>query len=148
MGQQLLQKSLSSVFSALIILSLLFCFYVDYAAIFREHRDLKGMISPQNTIASSLSYYRKAPNKILPLVPFAEDAHRIQQIQAGQKPRVMVLVVGETARAESFALNGYAKNTNPELSQLNIKLFPGQLLRHGHCGIGSLHVFWDATKKL
>lgn len=121
LGQQLLQKSLSSIFSALIIVSLLFCFYVDYAAIFREHRDLKGMISPQNTIASSLSYYReKAPQQNLPLVPFAEDAHRIQQIQAGQKPRVMVLVVGETARAESFALNGYAKNTNPELSQLNI----------------------------
>ena len=32
----------------------------------------------------------------------------------------MVLVVGETARAESFSLNGYAKNTNPELSKLDI----------------------------
>jgi len=34
--------------------------------------------------------------------------------------KLMVLVVGETARAESFSLNGYAKNTNPQLSQLDI----------------------------
>ncbi|EKA66726.1 phosphoethanolamine transferase EptA family protein [Acinetobacter baumannii IS-143] len=32
----------------------------------------------------------------------------------------MILVVGETARAESFSLNGYAKNTNPELSKQDI----------------------------
>lgn len=32
----------------------------------------------------------------------------------------MVLVVGETARAESFSLNGYAKKTNPELEKLNV----------------------------
>lgn len=121
LGQQFMQKLLSSVFSALLMFSLLFFFYVDYAAIFREHRDLKGMISPQNSIASSLSYYqKKAPKQNLPLVRFGEDAHLIQPIQSGQKPKLMVLVVGETARAESFALNGYARNTNPELSQLKI----------------------------
>ncbi|WP_267314111.1 phosphoethanolamine transferase domain-containing protein [Acinetobacter lwoffii] len=54
-----MHKSLSSVVSLGLILGLLFCFYVDYAAIFREHRDLKGMLSPQNSIASTLSYYKR-----------------------------------------------------------------------------------------
>jgi lipid A ethanolaminephosphotransferase len=121
LGRQLLLKSLSSVLSLGLILSLLFCFYVDYAAIFREHRDLKGMISPQNSIASTLSYYKKkAPKANLPLVTFGEDAHLLQQTQMQSKPKLMVLVVGETARAESFALNGYARNTNPELSKLQV----------------------------
>lgn len=121
LGRQLLHKSLSSVLSLGLILSLLFCFYVDYAAIFREHRDLKGMISPQNSIASTLSYYKKkAPKANLPLVTFGEDAHLLQQTQMQIKPKLMVLVVGETARAESFALNGYARNTNPELSKLQV----------------------------
>lgn len=121
LGRQLLHKSLSSVLSLGLILSLLFCFYVDYAAIFREHRDLKGMISPQNSIASTLSYYKKkAPKANLPLVTFGEDAHLLQQTQMQSKPKLMVLVVGETARAESFALNGYARNTNPELSKLQV----------------------------
>lgn len=121
LGRQILQKGLSSVVSLGLILGLLFCFYVDYAAIFREHRDLKGMLSPQNSIASTLSYYKKkAPKANLPLVAFGEDAHLLQQTQMQEHPKLMVLVVGETARAESFALNGYARNTNPELSKLAV----------------------------
>jgi len=120
-GHQLVHKSLSSVVSLGLILGLLFCFYVDYAAIFREHRDLKGMLSPQNSIASTLSYYKKkAPKANLPLVAFGEDAHLLQQAQMQEHPKLMVLVVGETALAESFALNGYARNTNPELSKLAV----------------------------
>jgi len=121
LGRQIVQKGLSSVVSLGLILGLLFCFYVDYAAIFHEHRDLKGMLSPQNSIASTLSYYKKkAPKANLPLVAFGEDAHLLQQAQMQEHPKLMVLVVGETARAESFALNGYARNTNPELSKLAV----------------------------
>ncbi|AUC07914.1 phosphoethanolamine--lipid A transferase [Acinetobacter lwoffii] len=121
LGRKILQKGLSSVVSLGLILGLMFCFYIDYAAIFREHRDLKGMLSPQNSIASTLSYYKKkAPKANLPLVAFGEDAHLLQQAQMQEHPKLMVLVVGETARAESFALNGYARNTNPELSKLAV----------------------------
>ncbi|MCJ0927088.1 phosphoethanolamine--lipid A transferase [Acinetobacter lwoffii] len=121
LGRKILQKGLSSVVSLGLILGLMFCFYIDYAAIFREHRDLKGMLSPQNSIASTLSYYKKkAPKANLPLVAFGEDAHLLQQAQMQDHPKLMVLVVGETARAESFALNGYARNTNPELSKLAV----------------------------
>lgn len=121
LGRKILQKGLSSVVSLGLILGLMFCFYIDYAAIFREHRDLKGMLSPQNSIASTLSYYKKkAPKANLPLVAFGEDAHLLQQTQMQEHPKLMVLVVGETARAESFALNGYARNTNPELSKLAV----------------------------
>ncbi|MEK5777958.1 phosphoethanolamine transferase domain-containing protein, partial [Acinetobacter nosocomialis] len=81
-------KSLSSLLSAGLILGLLFCFYVDYAAIFREHRDLKGMISPQNSIASTVSYYKKkAPKANLPLITYGEDAHLLQQAQMQKQPK-------------------------------------------------------------
>ncbi|WP_151740105.1 phosphoethanolamine transferase [Acinetobacter nosocomialis] len=119
----LLKKVLSIALAFAVVGGLLFAYYVDFAAIFREHRDLKGMISPQNTISSVMSYYRKkAPKKNLPLVKYGEDAHQVQQTQK-DLPKLMVLVVGETARAESFSLNGYAKNTNPELSKQNILNF-------------------------
>ncbi len=116
----LLKKVLSIVLAFAVVGGLLFTYYVDFAAIFR---DLKGMISPQNTISSVMSYYRKkAPKKNLPLVKYGEDAHQVQQTQK-DLPKLMVLVVGETARAESFSLNGYAKNTNPELSKQDILNF-------------------------
>ncbi|MDO7538552.1 phosphoethanolamine transferase [Acinetobacter nosocomialis] len=119
----LLKKVLSIALAFAVVGGLLFAYYVDFAAIFREHRDLKGMISPQNTISSVMSYYRKkAPKKNLPLVKYGEDAHQVQQTQK-DLPKLMLLVVGETARAESFSLNGYAKNTNPELSKQDILNF-------------------------
>lgn len=121
MIRQLWQKIWVSVLALLMLAGLLFIFYVDFAAIFREHRDLKSMISPQNMISSFASYYQnKTPKQNLPLIRYGEDAHLIQQVYAANKPKLMLLVVGETARAESFSLNGYAKTTNPELSKLNI----------------------------
>ncbi len=115
------KKGLHIVLSLILMGALLFVYFVDYAAIFREHRDLKGMLSPQNSIASTFSYYhKKAPKQNLPLLSYGEDAHLVENVSANSLPKLMVLVVGETARAESFSLNGYAKNTNPELSQQNI----------------------------
>lgn len=116
------KKLFAMSFSFIAIFALVLSFYIDLASIFREHRDLKGMISPQNVIASSFSYYRKQmPKENLPLILYGEDAEHIQKPnQKQEKPKLMVLVVGETARAESFSLNGYSKNTNPRLSKENI----------------------------
>ena len=56
----LLMKKLGSIVASCAIIGiLLFAYYVDFASIFREHRDLKGMISPQNSISSLMSYYQK-----------------------------------------------------------------------------------------
>ncbi len=119
--KMLLKKAVYSFASLAIIGGLLFSFYVDFAAIFREHRDLKGMISPQNAIASTTSYFhKKAPKKNLPLLTYGDDAHLVEKIGSLNTPKLMVLVVGETARAESFSLNGYSKNTNPKLSKQDI----------------------------
>lgn len=117
-----LKKIVALTISLVFIGGLLFIFFVDFAAIFRESRDLKGMISPQNMIGSSISYYKKkAPKKNLPLVLYGEDAH-ITNSTVGL-PKLMVLVVGETARAENFSLNGYAKDTNPKLAKQDILNF-------------------------
>ncbi|WP_436898556.1 phosphoethanolamine transferase [Acinetobacter gyllenbergii] len=121
-GRQFFKKIMASFFSLMLVCGLLFIFYVDFAAIFRENRELKGMISPQNMIAASVSYYKKkAPKENLPLVHYGDDA-QVSQTQKGA-PKLMVLVVGETARAENFSLNGYAKETNPKLSKQDILNF-------------------------
>lgn len=119
----LLKKIIASIVSLAMIGGLLFVFYVDFAAIFRENRDLKGMISPQNMIASFASYYKKkAPKENLPLVTYGTDAV-LQKNNPSKLPKLMVLVVGETARAENFSLNGYTKNTNPKLSKQDLLNF-------------------------
>ncbi|WP_171294315.1 phosphoethanolamine transferase [Acinetobacter sp. MB5] len=98
----------------------LFSFYGQYAPIFREHRQLKSQISPMNVLSSGTSYIRKQfkhTNK--KLVPYGLDAH-VVATAAQSKPKILVVVVGETARAQNFSLDGYGKETNPELSKLDI----------------------------
>ena len=61
LSKVLIKKAISAVASFAVILGLLFIFYVDYAAIFRENRSIKGMISPQNVI---LIFIKKPQRKI------------------------------------------------------------------------------------
>ena len=98
----------------------LFSFYSQYAPIFREHRQLKAQISPLNVLSSGTSYLTKQfEHSDKTLVPYGQDAH-VVAAAAQTKPKILVLVVGETARAQNFSLNGYSKKTNPELSKLDI----------------------------
>ena len=73
-------------------------------------------------IASFASYYKKkAPKENLPLVVYGEDAV-MKKAQDSSLPKLMVLVVGETARAENF-FKWLWQNTNPKLSQQDILNF-------------------------
>ncbi|WP_445116268.1 phosphoethanolamine transferase [Acinetobacter sp. WZC-1] len=145
----LIKKTVNVLGSLMLIGSLLFVFYVDYAAIFRENRTLKGMISPQNFIASVVSYYHhKLPAQNLPLIPYGEDAHRAEQIAAQRLPKLMVLVVGETGRAESFSLNGYAKNTNPQLSRQTDLINFGQVSSCGTATAVSVPCMFSGMPRL
>ncbi|MBJ9985732.1 phosphoethanolamine--lipid A transferase [Acinetobacter sp. S40] len=122
--KHLFLDKLISLMVALFIIGLgLFSFYSQYAPIFRENRELKAQISPLNILSSSWSYaHKNVKTQNLPLISYGEDAHQISY--AIQQPaKIMVLVVGETARAQNFSLNGYPKMTNPELSQLDIVNF-------------------------
>ena len=61
---------------------------------------------------------------------------------AQARPPLFVVVVGETARADHFSLNGYDRDTNPELAARKVLSwhnvqFPG----HQHAGVVALHVF-------
>lgn len=120
--QSLLLSKLTQIGLSLLLIGVIsYSYYIDYAAIFREHRELKGYLSPQNAFGSSWSYYRAhRPKKNQPLLPYGEDAHLVQRTATHVKPQLVVLVVGETARAESFSLNGYQRPTNPQLSQQDI----------------------------
>jgi lipid A ethanolaminephosphotransferase len=53
------------------------------------------------------------------------DAHLAPSTTAPGKPRVLVLVLGETARAANFSLLGYPRNTNPQLAGLDVVAFGG-----------------------
>ncbi|MDI9348341.1 MAG: sulfatase-like hydrolase/transferase [Methylacidiphilales bacterium] len=52
----------------------------------------------------------------------APDA-QVKNLHSNTLPTVMILVIGETARAKSYSLNGYPRATNPYLSKQSVISF-------------------------
>lgn len=82
----------------------------------RENRSVAVLINPVSPINSAYSYLRHQyrEHHAAPLLRIASDATRAAV--AGSRPLLVVMVVGETARAQNFQLDGYGRATNPGLS--------------------------------
>lgn len=92
-------------------------FYQDHASLLRNHRELRHMLVPVNFIAGVGSHIGDKLKPTIAYTRIGEDAERITPTSE-QKPLLIVFVLGETARAANFSLGGYARPTNPALSQI------------------------------
>lgn len=101
------------IVSAATVVSLLLIFGGQYAVLFREHKTLRYYTNPTYVIYSAGQYLHglvtENPAK---LQMIAKDA-QITALDADRE--LIVFVVGETARADRFSLNGYYRDTNPRL---------------------------------
>jgi len=94
--------------------------YLNQKEIFslgRNHREIRHMIAPLNVISATYSHVRDSIETPAVYRQLALDASHVEAIGEDIRPSVHVLIVGETARAASFSLNGHLHNTNPELAQ-------------------------------
>lgn len=107
----------------LVLLAVLLVFQ-DFSALMRNKKELRYLITPANvmySMARVLAGDARAANLVRTAV--GADA-RLGPSWAGRtKPALFVIVVGETARAANWGLNGYARQTTPELSQLKVLNF-------------------------
>lgn len=98
-------------------------FTPQYTSFFREHKLLRYYANPVTPLYSALRFatdtLTAADTRMRELVGL--DAH----IPAGDTSReLIVLVVGEAARADHFGLNGYDRDTTPLLAGKDIINFP------------------------
>ena len=92
-------------------------FYQDHASLLRNHREIRHMLVPVNFIAGLGSHVGDKLKPTIPYTRIGEDAKRVVSV-SGQKPMLVVFVLGETARAANFSLGGYSRPTNPALSRI------------------------------
>jgi len=106
---------LGNVLATLMVLAAVtFVFYKEYSSLLRNNRYIREQVLPLNVVRHTYGYLRSSYSaKTRPLRAVGEDAKRI----AGKRPRLIVVVAGETARAQNFQLNGYPRQTNPYLSR-------------------------------
>ncbi|MCW8955353.1 MAG: phosphoethanolamine--lipid A transferase [Gammaproteobacteria bacterium] len=92
--------------------------------IFRENREISFLINPVFPIRSAVQYIRHqsgSDNK--PLNKIFKDARKNITNESEHKNSIFVIVVGETARAKNFHINGYLRNTTPLLEKEHIYNF-------------------------
>lgn len=109
-------RSLLPVFSILMLLMVLVSSqFQTYAGVFREHRYLKHQALPLSALTASAGLVKLNNAQATTFTPFAEDAK--QTLASGAKPRLIIMVLGETVRADHLGINGYSRNTTPKLAQ-------------------------------
>ncbi|WP_198320727.1 phosphoethanolamine transferase [Azohydromonas aeria] len=103
---------------------LVYATFADFSSLMRNHSTLRYMISPVNGWYSlaRATLGPGAKQRKLPPAPVGRDAVLAAR-PVGAPPPLLVLVVGETARADHFELNGYGRPTNPGLSALGVASF-------------------------
>lgn len=97
-------------------------FYADYASAARNHRELRHLLTPTNVFNGLAGLWKEHSRANRRFVRVGEDARR-DPADPGAKPLLVVLVVGETARAANFSLGGYARATNQALAGKGVVYF-------------------------
>lgn len=118
---ELLSKLKLLVTSLVILVAVILVFSKFYTSFFREHKPLRFYTNPVTYIYSFGNYiYESYQSGELVVTPIGTDAHT----PPGDRHReLIIMVVGEAARADKFSLNGYERETNPLLKKEKIFSF-------------------------
>jgi lipid A ethanolaminephosphotransferase len=93
--------------------------FQDIASLTRNHKQLRYMINPFNSIyALTQLSVGQASQAAKPLQTIGEDAKLLNPPATEAAAPLVVLILGETARAANFGLGGYGRETTPQLRKL------------------------------
>ena len=96
----------------------------DLISLMREQKALRYLVTPANYVYSLARVATAdAVGATHALTPIGVDAVMGPAWLRHQKPLLFVVVIGETARAANWGLDGYARQTTPELARLGVVNF-------------------------
>jgi lipid A ethanolaminephosphotransferase len=111
--------------SVALLVGLLFTNLKAYSTVLRADKELMAAVQPLAPLGGALRYAKMMfKSTQIVLQPTGMDATRGQLLAGAEKPVLMVIVAGETARAANWSLGDYGRETNPELSRRDIIYYP------------------------
>ncbi len=121
LGVRLLTVAAALALTALVI----FPQFRTVSSLVRNHREARHLVTPTNYLSSGFRLARSAvATPAGPREVIGADATRAPGAAAGQRPKLLVLAIGETVRSANFGLSGYARDTTPELRTLDLVIYP------------------------
>ena len=120
----LLGRSLLALGALLAFVAALLSVFQPLSSLMRNHKEVRYLITPANIVYSTTRVVSAdVKGTAAPREAIGLDARAGPSWAARQRPRVLVLVVGETARAANWGLSGYARQTTPQLAALPVLNF-------------------------
>ncbi|MEO8023519.1 phosphoethanolamine--lipid A transferase [Polaromonas sp.] len=91
------------------------------ASTMRNHKELRYLVNPLNAVYALGKLAGRPLQRSDVLQPLGLDARVAWPPSA--RPPLLVLVLGETGRSGNFGLNGYGRDTTPELARRDVASF-------------------------
>ena len=123
MRRACLHRIVQSAVALVVLLAALGSAFQPIAGLMHAHRDLRHLVAPANVLVSLVRVATHTSRIRGHGTVVGADAHPAARI-AARKPRVLILVVGETVRAGNWGLNGYRRQTTPRLAAINPINYP------------------------
>lgn len=98
-------------------------FFKEYASLVRNHREMRYLLTPVNYLQSLYTFTAEVTSTPAVAATVGADAVRGAHWAGLSRKVVTVMVVGETARADHFSLDGYDRETTPRLAEKDVLNF-------------------------
>jgi lipid A ethanolaminephosphotransferase len=114
-----LRRGLLLGLSAMVMAGAVLLNFQAFSSLMRNQKEVRYLITPANYLWSlGVVVIESARGAARPRQAIGLDAHPGPSWQARRRPMVLVVVVGETARAANWGLSGYARQTTPQLAAI------------------------------
>lgn len=111
----------TSTIALALFAGLLLTDFKTYSAVLREQKQLAWSYQPGAPLSGAFRYAKMVMRtQNTEVAALGLDATKATLSSQMRKPILTVLVAGETARAQNFGLNGYERDTTPELAARDV----------------------------
>jgi lipid A ethanolaminephosphotransferase len=118
MWKHLVRNLLGAVVGLAVVVAAVLAGYQGLSSLMRNQKAVRYMINPVNSVyGSAVLLAERLPREARVLKPVGEDAQLGASYASQARAPLLVVVVGETARAQNWQLNGYPRPTTPKLAQ-------------------------------
>ncbi len=117
--KQILRNALILMAGGALLVGSIALSFQGFSSLMRNHKHVRYLLNPLNSLyAISQIATKPLRHGPQPLQAIGQDAKLGASSSATNKPPLLMIVVGETARAANFSFNGYARQTTPQMESI------------------------------